>query len=152
MKAITVRQPWGWAILRGHCPVLTVSAAGHEALQRHLDTDPTRQLVLHASEHHALLEDAARVDVLTDHERPAIDSGDTAAASQAFIGLVTLAGEAHSSGQCLRACGPWGFTRGFHYPLTAKRTVLARPVLAVSIGVRDLSPDECLAVLKQVLG
>ena len=116
MKALSVRQPWAWAVARGHKSVEN----------RSWTTAHRGALLLHAS---------MRVDLDACASPLILDAGwcadDPVAAIGAIIAVVDLADvcaeSAHGAG-C--ACGTWARPGAYHWRLANPR-VLARPLLAL---------------------
>lgn len=113
MQAISVRQPWAWAIARGHRPVSNQT----------LPTDHRGPVLLHAS---------MRVD-LGSCDSPLIraagwDPADPLATLGAVIAVAELFGVCDGGSSC--GCGPWADADAWHWQLTEVRP-LPRPVVAL---------------------
>ena len=118
MKALSVRQPWAWAVARGH----------KDVENRSWTTAHRGPLLLHAS---------MRVDLDACASPLILDAGwradDPVAAIGAIIAVVDLAdvcaASAPASGTACE-CGTWAQPGTYHWRLTNPR-ILARPVLAL---------------------
>ena len=116
MQVLSVRQPWAWAIARGHKAVEN----------RTWDTTYRGVLAIHAS---------LRVD-LDSLGNPLVqaagwDSSDPVAAAGGIIAVVTLAGicgAAKAGGSC--GCGEWAEPAAFHWQLSDARP-LPQPVMTL---------------------
>lgn len=143
MLAVSVRQPWAWAIARGHKPV-----DNHD-----WDTRFRGALAIHAS---------LRVD-LDSSESPAIraahwDPDDPAAAIGGIVAVVRLSGvctaampgSALGTGEAC-ACGTWANPGRYHWQLCDPRP-LSQPVFAVSEtddqGLWELPPPVAAEVAR----
>lgn len=120
MKAVTLRQPWPWALLEGGCPTLTIAATtAARALEGH-----TGPLALCASETLDPVEHHGRIDLITGNTRPVTGAPKKVAADAGgYVGIVDLTGNAHHSDDCQGVCGEWGFLPGWHYEVTNPRTL-----------------------------
>jgi hypothetical protein len=124
--ALSVQQPWAWAIARGHKEILNrASDTGHRgpvAIYAPFSVD------LESFENHALRETGW-------------DSADPVAAIGGIVAVVTLAdvcSAAASGGPC--DCGRWATAGCYHWRLAQPRP-LWWPVLAVGEpGLWELSP------------
>jgi hypothetical protein len=130
VRALSVRQPWAWAIARGHKPVLN----------RASDTCYRGPVAIYAS---------FRVDLdsFENHTVRAVastrwNSSDPVTAIGGIVAVVSLAGvcaEAASGGRC--PCGEWASTGAYHWRLADPRP-LRWPVLALGqAGLWELSPQ-----------
>jgi len=138
MQVLSVRQPWAWAIARGHKAVEN----------RTWDTPYRGQLAIHAS---------LRVD--TDSlERPLVrDAGwhpaDPLAATGGIVAVVTLAGmcgDAKAGQPC--GCGVWAEPKFFHWRLIDV-VALARPVMTIGQpGLWTPSPAVAAALAAALSG
>jgi hypothetical protein len=116
MQVLSVRQPWAWAIARGHKAVEN----------RTWDTTYRGVLAIHAS---------LRVD-LDSLDSPLVraagwDSSDPVAATGGIIAVVTLAGicgAAKAARPC--GCGEWAEPTAFHWQLSDARA-LPQPVMTL---------------------
>lgn len=113
MQAISVRQPWAWAIARGHRAVSNQS----------LPTEHRGPVLIHA---------AMRVD-LDSCDSPLIravgwDPGDPLATLGAVIAVAELTEVCAGGAGC--ACGPWAEAGSWHWRLSDVRP-LPRPVVAL---------------------
>lgn len=113
MQAITVRQPWAWAIARGHRSLSNQS----------LPTDHRGPLLVHA---------AMRVD-LDSCDRPLIraigwDPKDPLAVLGAVIAVAQLTEVCDGGPAC--ECGLWADAGAWHWKLADVRP-LPRPVVAL---------------------
>jgi hypothetical protein len=124
MRAVTVRQPWAWAIARGHQEILNCG----------WETGFRGEIAIHAS---------LRVD-LEAFDRAVIrsanwDPGDPEAAIGgivAVLSLVSVCDAALAGGPC--DCGEWAVPGSFHWRLAQPRP-LAWPVLTIGQpGLWDL--------------
>jgi hypothetical protein len=130
VRALSVRQPWAWAIARGHKPVLN----------RASDTCYRGPVAIYAS---------FRVDLdsFESHAVRAVastrwTSADPVTAIGGIVAVVSLAGvcaEAASGRQC--PCGEWASAGAYHWRLADPRP-LRWPVLALGqSGLWELSPE-----------
>ncbi len=129
MRAISVRQPWAWAIARGHKPVLN----------RASDTGYRGQVAIYAS---------YRVDLdgvehrLVRATSTTWDPADPVTAIGGIVAVVSLdevCTAAASGGRC--PCGEWAKPGAFHWRLTDPLP-LRWPVLAVGqSGLWELAPE-----------
>jgi len=137
LRAISVRQPWAWAIARGHKPVLNQGA----------DTGYRGQVAIYAS---------YRVDLecfgdraIREAANSTWDSADPAAAVGGIVAVVTLAGvcaAATSGSPC--GCGEWACPGAYHWRLADPRP-LRWPVLALGrAGLWDLAPAVAAGVAR----
>jgi len=130
LRAISVRQPWAWAIARGDKPVLNRAA----------DTGHRGPLAVYAS---------FRID-LESAENPMVrravstgwDPADPVAAVGGIVAVVSLTGvcgPAASPGRC--GCGEWASPGFYHWQLADPRP-LRWPVLALGQpGLWELAPE-----------
>ena len=96
MRAVSVRQPWAWAIARGHQPVLNRAA----------DTGYRGPVAIYASFRVDL--ESFESDVVRQAASAAWDPADPAAAIGGIVAVVSLAGvcaAAASGAPC--GCGEW---------------------------------------------
>jgi hypothetical protein len=130
LQAISVRQPWAWAIARGHKPVLNRAA----------DTGYRGLVAIYASFRVDL--ESFEDDVVRRTARAAWDPADPVAAIGGIVAVVSLAGvcaAAVSAGQC--GCGEWSGPGAFHWQLADPRP-LRWAVLAVGQpGLWELDPE-----------
>jgi hypothetical protein len=132
--AVSVRQPWAWAIARGHKGILNrASDTGHRgpvAIYASFSVD------LGSFENHALRETCW-------------DSADPVAAVGGIVAVVSLAGvcsAAASGGPC--DCGRWAIEGCYHWQLAQPRP-LWWPVLALGEpGLWELSPAAAASVAR----
>jgi hypothetical protein len=134
VRAVSVRQPWAWAIARGHKGILNrASDTGHRgpvAIYASFSVD------LGSFENHALRETGW-------------DSADPVAAIGGIVAVVTLAGvcAAGASGQPCD-CGRWAAEGCYHWRLAQPRP-LWWPVLALGEpGLWELSPAATASVAR----
>jgi hypothetical protein len=137
VRALSVRQPWAWAIARGHKPVLN----------RSCDTDYRGPVAIYASlradqglaESHAIREAASA----------AWDPADPMTAIGGIIAMVSLEGvcaAATSAGSGGCGCGEWASAGAYHWQLADPRP-LRWPVLALGRpGLWDLAPEVATAL------
>jgi hypothetical protein len=138
MQVLSVRQPWAWAIARGHKAIEN----------RNWDTAYRGQLAIHAS---------LRVD-LGSLERPLVldagwDPADPLAATGGIVAVVSLAdicNAAKSGEQC--ACGPWAEPDSFHWRISGAQA-LPQPVMTVGQpGLWTPSPALAAALAQAISG
>ena len=129
MRAVSVRQPWAWAIARGYQPVLNGAA----------DTGYRGPVAIHASFRVDL--ESFESDVVRRAVSTAWDPADPAAAIGGIVAVVSLAGvcaAATSGAPC--GCGAWARPSAYHWRLAGPRP-LRWPVLAVGqAGLWELAP------------
>jgi len=130
LRAISVRQPWAWAIARGHKPVLN----------RVADTGYRGPVAIYASFRVDL--ESFEHDVVRRAASAGWDSADPATAIGGIVAVVSLAGvcaAAASGGPC--GCGEWASRGSYHWRLADPRP-LPWPVLAVGQpGLWELAPE-----------
>jgi hypothetical protein len=129
VRAVSVRQPWAWAIARGHQPVLN-RAAG---------TGYRGPVAIYASfrvDLESFESDAVRRAVSTTW-----DAADPAAAIGGIVAVVSLAGVcAPATWAAPCGCGAWARPGAYHWQLADPRP-LRWPVLAVGqAGLWELAP------------
>lgn len=144
MRALSVRQPWAWAIARGHKPVVN----------RASDTGYRGPVAIYASLGAGL--DSAESRAFRKAAGAAFDSADPMTAIGGIVAVVTLDGvcrDAVREGSC--RCGEWASPGAYHWRLADPRP-LRWPVLAVrrpglwelvpqvADGVARLLPDEAV--------
>lgn len=120
MKALSIRQPWMWAILSGGKDV--------ENRTRNVVGGHRGPVLLHVGKHLADRDAFARVSELSDDRMPVLGAPgrtDTHAES-AIVGVVDVAG-VHPASSCRGRCSPWSDPTGFHIRLEDPR-VLRMPV------------------------
>ncbi|HTS99901.1 MAG TPA: hypothetical protein VMI33_25130 [Streptosporangiaceae bacterium] len=139
MRALSVRQPWAWAIARGHKRVLN----------RAHDTGYRGPVAIYAS---------FRVD-LDSFESPVVrrvastawTSADPVTAIGGIVAVVGLQGvcaAARSGERC--GCGEWAAPGDYHWQLAAPRP-LRWPVLALGqAGLWELAPAVADGVLRML--
>ena len=129
MRAVSVRQPWAWAIARGHQPVLNRSA----------DTGYRGPVAIYASFRVDL--ESFESDVVRRAVSTTWDTADPAAAIGGIVAVVSLAGvcaAATLAAPC--GCGPWARPGVYHWRVADPRP-LRWPVLAVGqAGLWELAP------------
>jgi hypothetical protein len=130
LQAISVRQPWAWAIARGHKPVLNRAA----------DTGYRGPVAIYASFRVDL--ESFEDDVIRRTARAAWDPADPVAAIGGIVAVVSLAGvcaAAVSAGAC--GCGEWAGPGAYHWQFADPRP-LQWAVLAVGQpGLWELSAE-----------
>jgi hypothetical protein len=130
LRAISVRQPWAWAIARGHKPVLNRAA----------DTGYRGPIAVYASFRVDL--ESFEDDVIRRTARGAWDPADPAAAIGGIVAVISLAGvcsAAVAAGPC--GCGEWASPGAYHWQLADPRP-LPWAVLAVGQpGLWELPPE-----------
>ncbi len=116
MRALTVRQPWAWAIARGHKTILNTG----------WDTGLRGEIAIHASLRVDLeaFDDAAIRSANWDPEDPEAAIGGIVAVAS----LVGVCAAAPSGRSC--HCGDWARPVCFHWRL-ARPQPLAWPVLTI---------------------
>lgn len=132
MRALTIQQPWAWAILRGGKDVENRrNRKGQEAARRQFNTPGP--VLVHAGQRDAGTEAYRVVKHLSqiDPGQAGLPRSDTAWAYGAFIGIADLVG-VHTADQCYdpvtgRHCSFWAETGCAHLQLANPR-VLHRPV------------------------
>jgi hypothetical protein len=113
MRAVSIRQPWAWAIARGHRPVTN----------QDVPTAYRGPMLVHAS---------MRVDLSSCHS-PLIrsagwDPADPLATLGAVIAVAELTGVCSPGEVC--ECGPWAEEGSHHWRISGVRA-LPRPVVAL---------------------
>ena len=117
--AISIRQPWAWAILNGKDVENRVARGVTKTGAPRRPTSYTGLIGIHASQ--AVSRDGMRDPrILALAERLGVDLGQLP--TGVIIG-VAVVGETHlDDGAC---CGPWGDREVFRLPLTQPRTISA---------------------------
>ena len=124
LRGVSVRQPWAWAIARGHQPVLN----------RATDTGYRGPVAIYASFRVDL--ESFESDVVRHAVSTSWDAADPVAAIGGIVAVVSLTGvcaAAVSGSPC--GCGEWARPGAYHWRLADPRP-LRWPVLAV--GQADL--------------
>lgn len=138
MRALTVRQPWAWAIARGHKSILN----------RGQDTGLRGEVAVHAS---------LRVDLEAFDDVVIRSANWDPADPEAAIGgivavviLVDVCTQARAGRSC--DCGEWALPGNFHWRLAQPRP-LAWPVLTIGQpGVWELAPRVAAEVARLLPG
>lgn len=126
MRALSVRQPWAWAIARGHKAILN----------RRGDTGFRGEVAVHASLRIDLEAFDSRL-IRAAHWDPG-DPEATIGGIVAVASLVSICAEARAGRPC--GCGEWALPGVFHWRLADPRP-LPWPVLTVGQpGVWELGP------------
>lgn len=116
MQAVSVRQPWAFAIARGH----------KEVLNHELPTTHRGPLLVHASMRVDL--DACESPLIRDADWNPRDPLATLGAIIAVAWLETVCSDTIQGGHC--ACGPWADPGAYHWRLADIRA-LPRPIVAL---------------------
>jgi hypothetical protein len=135
MRAVSVRQPWAWAIARGHQPVLN----------RSCDTGYRGPVAIYASLRADLRSVASHV--VRETALTSWDPADPVNAIGGFIAVVSLQGVCTAAapgrpgGSRGCACGEWAAAGAYHWQLAGPRP-LRWPVLALGQpGLWELDPE-----------
>lgn len=132
MKAISIRQPWTWAILRLGQDV--------ENRPRNIAGDYRGPLVIHASKKPLPVMDESRDFIL--HLTGRLPLAEHPSQLGAALGVVDLV-YVHHALDCGRACSPWAMGDQHHLVLTNPR-IFAEPIpYRGALGLWDF-PDELL--------
>jgi hypothetical protein len=134
MRALSVPQPWAWAVARGHKTYLS----------RASDTSHRGPLALYAS----FRAEVSHVRSQAVREANA-NSADPVAAIGGIVAVVNLTGvcTAGTSGRPC-GCGPWALAGSYHW-LVADPRPLRLPVLALGQpGLWELAPAVAAAVAR----
>ena len=129
MRAVSVRQPWAWAIARGHQPVLNRAAGtGYRG--------PVAIYASFRADLESFESDAVRRAISTTW-----DAADPAAAIGGIVAVVSLAGVcAAATWAAPCGCGAWARPGAYHWQLADPRP-LRWPVQAVGqAGLWELAP------------
>ncbi len=136
MQALSVRQPFAWAIARGHAAVEN----------RRWETSHRGILAIHAS---------LRVD-LESAQSPLVraahwDPADPLAVVGGIVAVARLSGVCAAAISGLDCqCGPWANQREYHWQL-ADMQPLPRPVLETGgPGLWELAPEVAAEVMRMV--
>ncbi|MGI8333283.1 hypothetical protein ACRYCC_25300 [Actinomadura scrupuli] len=136
MRAISIKQPWGWAVARGH----------RKVSNQPMPTAYRGPLLVHAS---------MRVDLDSCHS-PLIraagwDPRDPLATLGAVIAVAELAGVCSAAVDGTPCdCGPWAEPGTHHWRLTAIRA-LSRPVVSLGwLGLWEPQPTLVAEVLAKM--
>ena len=138
MRALTVRQPWAWAIARGHKPILN----------RGQDTGLRGEVAVHAS----LRVDLEAFDdvVIRSANWDPADPEAAIGGIVAVVSLVDVCTQAQAGRSC--DCGEWALPGNFHWRLARPRP-LAWPVLTIGQpGVWELAPRVAAEVARLLPG
>ena len=138
MRALTVRQPWAWAIARGHKTILN----------RGRDTGLRGEVAVHSSLRVDLeaFDDAGIRSANWDPADPEAAIGGIVA----VVSLVDVCAEARACRPC--ECGDWALPGSFHWRLARPRS-LAWPVLTIGQpGLWELAPRVAADVARLLPG
>lgn len=159
MRALTIQQPWAWAILRGGKDVENRrNRKGQEAARRQFNTPGP--VLVHAGQRDAGTEAYRVVKHLSqiDPGQAGLPRSDTAWAYGAFIGIADLVG-VHTADQCYdpvtgRHCSLWAETGCAHLQLAnppraapARRVARAARPVARGGRLRALPDQEADSVI-----
>jgi hypothetical protein len=130
LRAISVRQPWAWAIARGHKPVLNrATDTGHRGP---LAVCASFRIDLESAENHMV-----RRAVSTGW-----DPADPVTAVGGIIAVVSLTGvcpPGASPGGC--GCGEWASPGAYHWQLTDPRPLRWLVLALGQPGLWELAPE-----------
>lgn len=121
MKALSIRQPWMWAILAGGKDV--------ENRSRNVVGGHRGPILLHVGKQLADQDAFARVSELADDRMPNLGGPGNRPelhSESAIVGVVNIAG-VHQATSCRGRCSPWADPTGWHLRLHDPRP-LRRPV------------------------
>lgn len=120
MKAISIRQPWAWAVLAGGKTV--------ENRSRNIAGAHRGPLLIHAGQHLATPDAFDRVADLGAAELPMLGAPGAVVEADlsGVIGVADLVG-VHTATSCSCSCSPWADATGWHLRLANPR-VLRRTV------------------------
>jgi hypothetical protein len=134
LRGISVRQPWAWAIARGHKKIMNLASG----------TDYRGPVAIYAS---FRVDPGSRGNRLLDDRY--WDSSDPAAAVGGIVAVATLVGvcsAATTGGPC--GCGEWASADAYHWRLADPRP-LRWPVLAVhGTGLWEVVPAVAAGVAR----
>lgn len=155
MYAISVQQPYSWAILRGGKAVENRANKRGPAAARAQFNKPGARVVVHAGQRYAGPEAYRLVTHLSPVHPgdPGAPGADTAWAFGAFIGLVTIE-SVHIADECYdpvtgRFCSAWAEPGAAHLVL-ADPQVLHRPVPAPGrLGLWEVTDTTVLAQIRR---
>lgn len=155
MYALSVQQPWSWAILRAGKTVENRRNRRGAAAARAQFNKPGARIALHAGQRYAGPEAYRLVARLSpvDPGHPGAPKSDTAWAFGAFIGLVTIE-SVHLADECYdpatdRLCTPWAEPYAAHLVLTDPVT-LHRPVPAPGrLGLWTVDDTDLVAQIRR---
>ncbi len=134
MRALTVRQPWAWAIGYG----------GKDVENRTWNTTYRGPLAIHAASRWDGEQASARVYELTGaYLVKSVESAIVAVAD--LVGVCTTRG---SSDVC--GCGPWAVTGQYHWHLAGVRPLADAVPCKGRLGLWSLSADVAAAVRAQL--
>jgi hypothetical protein len=130
LRAMSVRQPWAWAIARGYKPVLN----------RTTDTGHRGPFAVYASFRIDL--ESAENHVVRRAVSTGWDPADPVTAIGGIIAVVSLAGVCAPAAPAARCgCGEWASPGAYHWQLADPRP-LRWPVLALGQpGLWELAPE-----------
>jgi hypothetical protein len=139
MRALSIRQPWAWAVLRG----------GKNVENRSRPTQHRGRLLIHAGQQYAGSDAQSTVETLAHPVQlpvPGLPGGDVALTFGAIIGAVEVT-DCHTG--CDGTCSPWAEPGQAHIQVR-RPVVLTRPVACPGrLGV--FTPDDVtLARVREV--
>lgn len=146
MYALSVQQPWSWAILRGGKTVENRRNKRGPAAAKAMFNRPGARIALHAGQRYAGTE---AYNVVKNLCGEVGHGADTAGEFGAFIGLVTLE-SLHLGDECYdpvtgRFCSPWAEPHAAHLVFTDP-VVLHRPVAAPGrLGLWEITDTDLVA-------
>ena len=129
MRAVSVRQPWAWAIARGHQPVLNQAA----------DTGYRGPVAIYASFRVDL--ESFESDVVRHAVSTSWDAADPVAAIGGIVAVVSLTGvcaAAVSGSPC--GCGEWARPAAYHWRLADPRPLRWPDLAGGQADLWELAP------------
>ncbi|WP_372733588.1 hypothetical protein [Nocardioides sp.] len=149
MKAISIQQPWAYAILRlGKNVENRTNKRGQDAARKQFAH--TGPLLIHTSSRLAGLDATRDVQRVSGQPLPELNGSDPATHLGAVVGIVTVH-TVHTADSCSTArdgcCSPWAQPDAAHLMLTQPR-VLAHPIYLP--GRLGLWPIDDPLVLAQI--
>lgn len=113
MKAISLRQPWPWALLKGGCDIITQPRSMLQGYRG--------DLLIHAGKRLADREEIEWLLATSPESMAPIDHpGIVETAQSGFVGVVTVDSTHHSS-SCKGICSEWTDGPGWHSRITQPR-------------------------------
>lgn len=131
MKALTLRQPWAWAVLAGGKDV--------ENRTRNVIGDHRGLVLVHAGQQLAEPAAFAEVQRLAPHMPVLGTPGNVAADSEGILGAVTVV-DVHHWDDCQGLCSAWAMPGHHHITLTDPVTFPKRIPAKGSLGLWTVDP------------
>ena len=158
MYALTIQQPWAWAVLQADkSPENRRDRRGQEHARKAFARAAGRPLLIHSGGRYAGVDAYRRVEHLSSVPVP--DPGgpgrDTAWAFSAIIGVVDVE-SVHTASACEdpvtgKLCSPWAEDGAAHLVLTNPRTLYAPVPCPGRLGLWEVTDTTVLATVRRYL-